>query len=148
MMMADTTARIGALEAEIDALHKTLEAKGTNSRRIKALDGSVFTLPVDREHKATQLPIFNCSNPHMRAFHASWFGFFATFFSTFAAAPLAPTLKQENTLGLTRNQLSLGGTLAVTSNIICRFLSARARVEPGALRNCAHRVRQDGCPSW
>ena len=130
--MADNAARIDALEAEIDALHETLEAKGTNSRRVKALDGTVFTLPVDGEHKATQLPILNCSNPHMRAFHASWFGFFATFFSKFAAAPLAPTLKQENTLGLTRNQLSLGGTLAVTSNIVCRFLSAIARIEPVA----------------
>ena len=70
------------ISEQIDALHNTLEAKGNNSRRVKGLlDGRVFSVPVDAEHKATRLPILNCANPHMRAFHASWFGFFSTFFS-------------------------------------------------------------------
>ena len=41
---------------------------------------------VDAEHKATQFVILNTSNPHSRAFHVSWWGFFSSFFSMFAGA--------------------------------------------------------------
>ena len=90
----------------------------------KAVDihGRPFSCKVDAEHKATEVKLLDCSNPHMHAFHASWFGFFTTFFSTFAPAPLAPVLKQAHTLGLTRPQLQMGGIASVTSNIVCRFL--------------------------
>ena len=86
------------------------------------IKGRKFHVKVDAEHKASELKISNFKNPHMHAFHAAWFGFFTTFFSTFAPAPLAPTLKKSSTLGLTRPQLQLGGIAAVTSNIVCRFL--------------------------
>ena len=79
-------------------------------------------MPVDAEHKAKSLNICSFGNPHMHAFHASWFGFFSTFFSTFAPAPLAPVLKKSTTLGLTRAQIGAGNLASVTSNIICRFL--------------------------
>ena len=55
---------------------------------------------MDAEHKATELQICSFKQPHMRTFHASWMGFFSTFFSTFAPAPLAAYLKREDTLGL------------------------------------------------
>ena len=55
---------------------------------------------MDAEHKATELQICSFALPHMRCFHASWMGFFATFFSTFAPAPLAAYLKREDTLAL------------------------------------------------
>merc|ERR1719460_504251 len=86
------------------------------------IQGRPFACKVDAEHKSTEIKLPNCSNPHMHAFHASWFGFFVTFFSTFAPAPLAPILKKSTTLGLTRPQLQLGGIFSVTSNIVCRFL--------------------------
>ena len=64
------------------------------------LHGRPFKCAVDAEHKATELQICSFSQPHMRTFHASWMGFFSTFFSTFAPAPLAAYLKREDTLGL------------------------------------------------
>ena len=41
---------------------------------------------VDAEHKAVQFVILDNSNPHSRAFHVSWWGFFSSFFSMFAGA--------------------------------------------------------------
>ena len=72
-------------------LYRRLKARGVNSRRTKDMQGRVFAVPVDAEHKATYLKITNFANPHMHAFHAAWFGFFSTFFSTFAPAPLKLT---------------------------------------------------------
>ena len=122
----NATARIGLPEATDSSARVVcigrMKARGINSRREKDLQGRVFAVPVDSEHKATYLKISNFANPHMHAFHAAWFGFFSTFFSTFAPAPLAPILKKSTTLGLTRPQLQAGGIASVTSNIICRFL--------------------------
>ena len=64
------------------------------------LHGRPFSCAVDAEHKAVELKICSFKLPHMRTFHASWMGFFSTFFSTFAPAPLAAILKREDTLGL------------------------------------------------
>ena len=44
-------------------------------------------MQVDAEHKAVQFVILDNSNPHSRAFHVSWWGFFSSFFSMFAGAP-------------------------------------------------------------
>ena len=133
---ADDT-RLKHVEAEIELLHDMLEAKGDNSRRIKGLDGNRFSVPVDSEHKAKILKISSCANPHMRAFHASWFAFFCTFFSTFAPAPLAKTLTKPTTLNLTRQDLYLGNIMSVTSNIICRFLMGIVCDKIGARRGLA-----------
>ena len=73
----------------------------------------------------------------MYAFHASWFGFFATFFSTFAPAPLAPVLKKSTTLGLKRTELAMGNLMSVTSNIICRFLMGIVCDKMGARKGLA-----------
>ena len=135
--MSSQDDRIKELESQIELLHQSLETKGTNSRRTQGLNGRVFQVPVDAEHKATQLPITKCGVPHMRAFHASWFGFFSTFFSTFAPAPLAPVLKRKTTLGLTRNDLATGNILSVTSNIVCRFLMGIVCDKMGARRGLA-----------
>ena len=59
-------------DAEIAALHECFERKGVNSRGTADLFGRPFSVPVDAEHKATVMPILNFSNPHMRAFHASY----------------------------------------------------------------------------
>jgi NNP family nitrate/nitrite transporter-like MFS transporter len=45
-------------------------------------------MPVDSENKACALRPWSFSFPHMVSFHCSWLGFFVTFVSTFAAAPM------------------------------------------------------------
>jgi NNP family nitrate/nitrite transporter-like MFS transporter len=114
--------RLKRLEGDVNQLHDALENKGINSRQVKdALHGRTFQLPVDSEHKAKVMPVWKCGNPHMRAFHASWMGFFTTFLSTFAAAPLATVLKQENTLNLSNDQVATANITSVAFTIVARL---------------------------
>lgn len=65
-------------------------------------------MQVDAEHKATQFIILDTSNPHSRAFHVSWWGFFSSFFSMFAgAASFRPCLPRASLLGAKRCVLTL-----------------------------------------
>merc|ERR1719178_510125 len=86
------------------------------------LYGKPFKCAVDAEYKATELQICSFKQPHMRCFHASWMGFFATFFSTFAPAPLAAYLKREDTLGLSAMDIGNGNIASVAVTIIFRVL--------------------------
>ena len=56
----------------------------------------------------------------MRAFHTSWFGFFSSFYSTFAAASLVAYIKPD--LGMTNRQWGLSGTFAVMGTIFFRLM--------------------------
>ena len=73
------------LETDVNALHSALEKQGVNSRGTTDIFGREFEVPVDAEHKASQFSMMmvftKFGNPHMRAFHTSWFGFFSSFFS-------------------------------------------------------------------
>ena len=128
---------MSTLADEVELIHTTLEKRGANSRRVQAIDGSTFDVPVDADHKATVLKLTSIANPHMRAFYASTFAFFSTFFSTFAPAPLAKTLQKPQTLSLTRGDLYIGNMMSVTSNIICRFLMGIVCDKIGARRGLA-----------
>merc|ERR1712023_348031 len=75
---------------------------------------------VDGEHKATQLVLLNFSNPHNRAFHTSWFGFFSSFFSMFAALALIPFMRKPTSLNLAKSDIGTGNILALSSNIVMR----------------------------
>jgi NNP family nitrate/nitrite transporter-like MFS transporter len=86
------------------------------------LHGRPFSCAVDKEHKATELKICSFALPHMRTFHASWMGFFSTFFSTFAPAPLAAYLKREDTLGLSAMDIGNGNIASVAVTIIFRVI--------------------------
>ena len=53
---------------------------GKNSTLAKDIFGREFVTPVDDEHKADVCgsnTLCVTANPHMRAFHTSWFGFFS-----------------------------------------------------------------------
>lgn len=85
-----------------------------------------------RQHdKATEIIICSTDRPHMRAFHASWFGFFIGFVMWFAITPLLGEVKE--TLNLTNAQIwesSLAGTaVTVVARVImgpaCDMFGAR-----------------------
>ena len=67
-----------------------------------------------------KLNIFSFDRPHHMSFHMSWIGFFVSFVSTFAAAPMIPVIRED--LGLTKPQLGNAGLAAVTGTIICRVI--------------------------
>ena len=114
---------VESLEENVDKLHSALEKKGVNSRGTKDIFGRVFSMPVDAEHKATQFIILDTSNPHSRAFHVSWWGFFSSFFSMFAAAPLMVYMKKPTSLNLSKSEIGTGNILAVAANIVARFMT-------------------------
>eukprot|EP00959_Pyramimonas_sp_CCMP1952_P288432 6031438-Pyramimonas_sp.AAC.1 len=79
---------------------------------------SQFALPVDAEHKSTVLAIISFARPHMLAFHCSWLGFFTTFVSTFAAAPMIPVIRNDIDMDIV--DIGNAGVAAVTGTIFCR----------------------------
>mmetsp|Transcript_35808 Transcript_35808/g.114638 ORF Transcript_35808/g.114638 Transcript_35808/m.114638 type:complete len:687 (-) Transcript_35808:281-2341(-) len=129
-------ATLESIEAEIATLHETLESQGLNSRGVTDIFGRKFSLPVDDEHKAKKLgltQIFcNFSNPHMRAFHTSWFGFFSSFFSTFAAAALIAYIGPD--LNLTAEDKGNAGIAAVAGTIFFRLAMGYICDKVGARR--------------
>merc|ERR1719393_1176320 len=98
-------------------MHASLEGQGINSKGTTDIFGREFSCPVDSEHKATKLKILDVSNPHARAFHVSWWGFF---FSLFAAAPLMVYMKKPTSLNLTKSEIATGNICAVAANIVMR----------------------------
>ena len=58
----------------------------------------------------------------MRAFHTSWFNFFAGFVSTFAAAPLGAYMKKSDSLNLTKADLTGGKIASVSGTIVLRAI--------------------------
>jgi NNP family nitrate/nitrite transporter-like MFS transporter len=122
--------KIAELEKEIDSLHTQFEMMGKNSRGTTDIYGRKFAVPVDAEHKATKFVLATpggvfgftmaTSNPHNRAFWTSAFGFFSSFFSMFAAAPLMPYMKAS--LDLTKKQIGSGNIAAVSTNIVMRVI--------------------------
>jgi len=119
-----TEKELKALRAEMEAMH-TVMSSGCcpiNSRGTQDIYGRPFGCPVDEEHKATAINLFSFAKPHMRAFHTSWFNFFAGFVSTFAAAPLTAYMKKPGSLNLTPTDLSNGKIASVSGTIVLRLI--------------------------
>ena len=72
------------------------------------------------ENKAKSLNIFSFNFPHHASFHMSWMGFFVSFVSTFAAAPMIAIIRED--LELTKPNLGSAGLAAVTGTIGARVL--------------------------
>jgi NNP family nitrate/nitrite transporter-like MFS transporter len=127
MASADMVAKMDEMEKEIKLLHDVMQARGVNSRGTCDIYGRKFTLPVDAEHKATEFNVFRdmwkFDNPHHRTFQTTWFGFFSSFFSMFAAAGLMAYMRDETSLNLTKKQIGTGNICAVSSNIIMRAVT-------------------------
>eukprot|EP00475_Leptophrys_vorax_P022806 TRINITY_DN31034_c0_g1_i1.p1 TRINITY_DN31034_c0_g1~~TRINITY_DN31034_c0_g1_i1.p1 ORF type:complete len:666 (-),score=25.94 TRINITY_DN31034_c0_g1_i1:250-2004(-) len=81
---------------------------------------ALFALPVDSEHKAKRFNVLSAARPHMSSFHLSWFAFFLSFCSAFAAPPLLPVIRDN--LSLTKAQVTNGGIAAVVGAIVSRLI--------------------------
>jgi len=81
-----------------------------------------FALAVDpdQQYKAKELKICSFARPHMRAFHYSWWSFFIAFFIWFSIAPLLPEVRI--TLNLTKQEVWLSNIIAVSGDIVMRFV--------------------------
>lgn len=66
--------------------------------------------------KATKINLFSFAQPHMRAFHITWFTFFLCFFGWFGIAPLMGIIREE--FGLTKGQI---GNIIIASVAITVF---------------------------
>ena len=82
-----------------------------------------FDLATDpaQDHRATEIKIFSIKGPHMRAFHASWIGFFSAFMAWFAIAPLM-SLTIKKALHLTPHQVYVSNICALASTVGMRFI--------------------------
>ena len=138
---------VGEMQTDIGNLHDQLERMGKNSKNTTDIFGRRFPVPVDAEHKATQDPLGTTlcviANPHMRAFHMSWFGFFTSFYSTFAAAPLYAYIADD--LNLTDMEWGLSGTFAIFGTIFCTRRTHTRLANP-PLRALAVRSRRQLSP--
>ena len=115
---------VSTLQAEVKQLHEVMAHKlGINSRGIKDAFGKEFAVHVDEEHKATKLRIFNFSKPHGHAFHTAWFGFFSTFFTMFASAPLMNEIRKPSSLNLSNGDIVQADICAVSTNIVSRIVT-------------------------
>mmetsp|Transcript_10214 Transcript_10214/g.24816 ORF Transcript_10214/g.24816 Transcript_10214/m.24816 type:complete len:505 (-) Transcript_10214:349-1863(-) len=88
----------------------------------KSKEPGPFALEVDpqQQYKAKELKLCSFARPHMRAFHYSWWSFFIAFFIWFSAAPLLPEIKR--TLSLSTRQIWLSNILAVSGDVVMRFV--------------------------
>jgi hypothetical protein len=83
---------------------------------------TTYTIRTDpRQHdKATEIILCSLERPHMRAFHASWFGFFIGFIMWFAITPLLGEVKE--TLGLTNAQIWMSSLAGTTVTVLARIM--------------------------
>ena len=83
---------------------------------------SAYKIRTDpRQHdKATEIILCSIQRPHMRAFHASWFGFFIGFVMWFAVTPLLGDVKE--TLGLTTQEIWTSSLCGTAVTVLARVM--------------------------
>jgi NNP family nitrate/nitrite transporter-like MFS transporter len=81
-----------------------------------------FTLAYnpDRGYRATEFKFFSFSRPHMRAMHASWICYFASYFVQFSMAPILPYLQES--LHLTQRDIWLTNVWMVVGCVPMQFI--------------------------
>lgn len=78
-----------------------------------------YDVPVDHMEgdRATEIKLFSCKRPHMRALHCAWFSFFLAFMIWFAPAPLLKEIQES--LGLTKQEV---WTSSITNDCTAIFM--------------------------
>ncbi|KAL3689777.1 hypothetical protein R1sor_016088 [Riccia sorocarpa] len=104
----------------IDTVHEHHEGKGGAEPVPTDVRGRPFTVSVDSEHKAKSVRFWTFTRPHMFTFHLSWFSFMVCFFSTFAAPPLMPVIRDN--IGLTKTDIGHAGVASVAGAVVSRVL--------------------------
>ena len=103
-------------EAETEYYHFDLIKEQLLARS----DRFALSHDVDRGYRAKELRFFSFKRPFMRAFHASWICFFASFFVQFSQAPLLPEIK--NSLNLTKSDIWWTNVWMMVGGVPMRFL--------------------------
>ncbi|CAB9501443.1 affinity nitrate transporter 2 [Seminavis robusta] len=96
------------------------EASGLSTA--SSVVGSRYKIQTDpRQHdKATEIILCSIERPHMRAFHASWFGFFIGFVMWFAITPLLGEVKES--LDLTNSEIWTSSLCGTAVTIVARVI--------------------------
>lgn len=82
----------------------------------------LFTLNYSPEkgYRATEMQFCSTARPHMRAMHASWICFFASYFVQFAMAPLLPSL--QTSLRLSKRDIWSTNVWMMIGGVPMRFI--------------------------
>ncbi|CAB9497472.1 affinity nitrate transporter 2 [Seminavis robusta] len=85
-----------------------------------------YGIRVDKKQqdKATEIILCSLRRPHMRAFHASWFSFFAAFFAWFAITPLLGEVQE--TLNLDKADIWMSSLFGTAGTIVFRIVMGPA----------------------
>eukprot|EP00891_Asterochloris_glomerata_P003456 jgi/Astpho2/3456/Aster-07053 len=78
-----------------------------------------YFVQVDSEHKGKAIKLWSFMPPHMLSFHLNWVGFFLTFFSAYAAAPLISYIRQD--INLTQYQANIAGVVTTSGTVVMRI---------------------------
>lgn len=74
----------------------------------------------DQGDKAVEFRLGSWKRPHMRAFHASWWGFFCGFLLWFSIVPLLPTIAAA--LQLSKQDIWTASIVGLSSTILVRLI--------------------------
>ena len=89
-------------------------------RLLQRADRFSLDYSVERGYRATNWRFWSIRRPHMRAMHASWICFFASYFVQFAFAPLLPQLQYS--LSLSKVDIWMTNVWMMIGGIPMRFL--------------------------
>ena len=110
--------------ASVDAASSNSEDSLSDIGEVSISDASdsSYGIQVDnrQQDKATQIILKSFRRPHMRAFHASWFSFFVSFFSWFAITPLLSEV--QDTLGLEKSDIWMSSLFGTLGTIVMRII--------------------------
>jgi NNP family nitrate/nitrite transporter-like MFS transporter len=93
---------------------------GANDRLLERARRFTLQHSAEKGYRATEMKFCSMARPHMRAMHASWICFFASYFVQFAMAPLLPQL--QISLNLSKRDIWATNVWMMIGGVPMRFL--------------------------